>query len=289
MTRRKLVAAGFGAAVTLAPAAVFAQDAKDAAKIIQFFQPAGIIPALIVIGVALVLIRVLNSVTARLGDHFAERRMLAQQADTVLRFIIYILALILVVRFVFRLERETVLALMGTLAVAVGFALKDLAASVLAGITILFDRPFQVGDRVSFAGQYGEIKAIGLRSVRMVTLDDSLVTIPNNKFLTDIVISGNAGALDMQIVIDFYIAPNADIRKAKEIVDEAIRSSRYVYLEKPVVVLISDVMKETYLATQVRGKAYVLDVRYEKAFASDVTERVKEGFAAASIELPFRR
>jgi small-conductance mechanosensitive channel len=39
--------------------------------------------------------------------------------------------------------------------VALGFALKDLAASILAGLIIIIDRPFQVGDRVNFNGTYG--------------------------------------------------------------------------------------------------------------------------------------
>jgi small-conductance mechanosensitive channel len=178
------------------------------------------------------------------------------------------------------------LALSGTIAVSAGFALKDLAASIIAGITILFDRPFQVGDRVTFGEYYGEITSIGLRSVRMVTLDDSTVTIPNNRFLTDVVVSGNSGALDMQIVIDFFIAQDGDVKEAKRIVTEAVRTSRFVYLEKPVTVLINDLIQQSYVATRLRAKAYVLDVRYEKAFETDVTERVKQGFSRAEIPPP---
>lgn len=44
------------------------------------------------------------------------------------------------------------LAAGGSIAVAVGLSLKDLAASVVAGLILLFDRPFQVGDRVTFWG-----------------------------------------------------------------------------------------------------------------------------------------
>ena len=264
-----------------------AQDV-DPAKLIEFFRVSGIIPALVVVGAVILSIKILNAMTRRFGERFAERRLLAQQVSTVLRFSIYIFAFIVVSRLLLRLDDKSLLALTGTIAVTVGFALKDLAASVIAGFTILFDRPFQVGDRVTFAGQYGEITSIGLRSVRMVTLDDSLVTIPNNKFLTDVVVSGNAGALDMQVVMDFYIAQDADLARAKEIVYEAVRTSRFVYLEKPVVVLINDLIHETYLATRLRAKAYVLDVRYEKLFETDVTERVKAGFAVSSIASPIR-
>jgi small-conductance mechanosensitive channel len=170
--------------------------------------------------------------------------------------------------------------------VAIGFGLKDLAASVLAGFIIIVDRPFQVGDRVSFGGVYGEITAIGLRSVRLTTLDDNVVTIPNNKFLTDVVSSGNWGALEMLIQLDFFIGTDQDIVLAKRLVEESITSSRYVYNRKPWVVLVSQVAVENCFAVRLRAKAYVLDVQYEKAFETDVTTRTLESFALHGIQPP---
>lgn len=290
--RRRTSCRGLGAgaalAITLvAPRAALAQDGGgDATRIIEFLRPSGLVLALLAILVAVVAMRGINTLTARFSTRFGEHRLLAQQTNTVVRFTIYMITIVVVVSSVITLSREAVLALSGVIAVTVGFALKDLASSVLAGITILFDRPFQVGDRVTVAGHYGEIKTIGLRSVRMVTLDDSMVTIPNNRFLTEVVVSGNSGALDMQIVIDFLIAVDSDLKRAKRIVYEAVRTSRFVYLEKPVVVLVSDLVADSYLATRLRAKAYVLDVRYEKAFESDVTERVKQAFAEHGVQPP---
>src|SRR5690606_31615743 len=127
------------------------------------------------------------------------------------RFAIWLVGIAVAVAFSVNLTKEVLLAIGGTAAVTIGFALKDLTASILAGIIIIIDRPFQVGDRVSFGGVYGEIASIGLRSVRLVTLDDNVVTIPNNKFLTDIVSSGNWGALDMMIQMDFFVGVDQDI------------------------------------------------------------------------------
>ena len=174
----------------------------------------------------------------------------------------------------------------GTAAVAMGFAMKDLVASVVAGVMIMMDRPFQVGDRVSFGGEYGDITSIGLRSVRMVTLDDNVITIPNNKFLTDITSCGNYGALDMQVVIDFHIGVDQDVRRARQIIKEAAVSCRYTYLPKPVVVLVSQVIVESYIALRVRLKAYVLDTKYEKAMVNDITLRILDTFAEEGIHPP---
>ena len=277
-----------GALILLLPAVAYAQDGGGggAGGFIKFIRPGGIVAALIAIVVAVLTLRGISGLTARFTKRFTEHRLLTQQVNTIVRFIVYMITIVLVVTSVITLEKEALLALSGAIAFTVGFALKDLASSVLAGITILFDRPFQVGDRVTVAGHYGEIETIGLRSVRMVTLDDSLVTIPNNRFLTEITISGNAGALDMQIVIDFLIAVDSDVARAKQIVIEALRTSRFVYLEKPAVVLVKDIVEANYLATRLRAKAYVLDVHYEKAFETDVTERVKAAFRTAGVRPP---
>ncbi len=64
----------------------------------------------------------------------------------------------------------------------VAFAIgeKDIAASLLSGLIVMFDRSFQVGDRIKFDGIYGDVLSIGVRSTRVRTLDDSLVTVPNS-------------------------------------------------------------------------------------------------------------
>lgn len=260
---------------------------EDAGQVLKFVRVGGIATAFVILLATWLLVRLLARLSAGIGRRFQHRRLFVNQASTLLRFIIYIAAIAICIPIVFQLTDQMLLALGGTIAVTLGFALKDLAASVIAGITILVDKPFQVGDRVSFAGYYGEIAAIGLRSVRLVTLDDNLVTIPNNKFLNEIVSSGNAGELNMLVQMDFYIGVDQDFMKAKEIAKDAITSCRYAYLDKPWAVLINEVSLENYVAIRIRTKVYVMDVRYEKALESDVTERVLLGYREADIRPPF--
>ncbi len=151
---------------------------------------------------------------------------------------------------------------------------------------ILIDQPFQVGDRITFGGHYGEVKEIGLRSVRIVTLDDNLVSIPTNEFLTQAVASSNAGALDMMVVMDFHISLAADFERAMRLAREATVTSKYVFLNKPVDVLIGEVVIGEELVSRLRVKAYVVDARFESKFASDVTARVKRAFRQHEVVLP---
>jgi small-conductance mechanosensitive channel len=185
-----------------------------------------------------------------------------------------------------RLDSTTIALIGGTFAVAIGFSLRDLVSSFIAGITIMFDRPFQVGDRVDFAGQYGDILKIGLRSVRMNTLDHNIITIPNNKVLTDVTSSGNWGALEMQTPFDFYVGVDQDIELAAELIREACLTSPYVFLEQPVPVLVKQVIVQDYFAMHLKARPYVFDCKYEKPFETDVHFRVAKAFRAHGIAPP---
>lgn len=228
----------------------------------------------------------ISHLSNRLMEKVPARRFLILQISTLLSFALYIFGTMALVVGVLQPPKEFLIAAGGSIAVALGFALKDIAASLVAGVLLLFDRPFRVGDRVSFGDTYGEIVSIGLRTVRLVTLDDNLVTIPNSRFITDVVASGNAGELDMTVVTDFHIGLDADIEKARKLIEEVVVTSRFAYLKKPVSFTIEEVEVARTLGIRLRTKAYVMDVRYETAFKSDIVTRVTTLFQHHGIRRP---
>ncbi|HDY8131205.1 TPA: mechanosensitive ion channel [Vibrio vulnificus] len=277
-------------AVALISAPAFATEEIANMENIQQFASlirwSGVLFSVIIIAITWLLLKFMNSMVESIGGQFAQYRMLLQKTQSFLQFFIYLTAGLVVFMMSFRINDHILALIGGTLAVSVGFALKDLAASFIAGLTVMIDRPFQVGDRVTFEGNYGDIIAIGLRSVRMRTLTDDIITIPNNKFLNEVTVSGNYGALDMQVVIPFYVGMDEDIVLARELIQEAASSSRYIHLPKPVVVLVKQTITDNYLAIQLTCKAYVVDTAYEKLFESDITLRVMKEFKKHGIKPP---
>lgn len=237
----------------------------------------------IVLGIA---VKFVAGIGTTLHAKMPSRRLLIAQIVTVTSFAVYIFGGTYLFYGIIQPPKVLLLAVSGTLAVALGLSLKDLIASVVAGIILLFDRPFQVGDRVTFDGTYGEITSIGLRAVRLVTLDDSVVTIPNSKFITDLVSSGNYGALDMMIEINFHVDLASDILLARKLLHEAAITSRFVFLKKPVSIVLIEVNFSERPAMQIRVKCYVIDVRFEKALQSDILLRGNEALKVAGISRP---
>ena len=72
------------------------------------------------------------------------------------------------------------LASAGIVGLAVGFAAQDTLSNLFAGVFILADRPYRVGDYIRLdSGERGKVAFIGLRSTRVVTRDDIEITVPN--------------------------------------------------------------------------------------------------------------
>ena len=260
---------------------------ETALGFVQFLRLDQIPRALFAIAAAWLTVRVVTRFFDNIGERFTKRRLVLKQLAAMSRFIVFLLTVVFVASTLVSFSNEALLALGGSAALAFGFAFKDILASLIAGLILLFDRPFQVGDRIAFEGHYGEVTDIGLRSVRLTTLDDNVVSIPNNRFLTDAVASANAGKLHQMVVLHFYIGCDQDFPAAKHIVRDAAISSRYVYLDQPVEVHLREgPVPETAMlfALDVILKAYVFDGRFETAFATDVTERVKSAFKEQGIK-----
>jgi small-conductance mechanosensitive channel len=263
-----------------------AQEAPDVGRLAEFIRWGGVAASVPVIIGALFLIRIIENVGNRLATRFSNRRPLIQKIQTTASFFIYVALFAITISLSIRLDPTALAVIGGALAFAVGFALRDLVGSFIAGITIMFDRPFHVGDRVAYGGEYGDIIKIGLRSVRMSTLDHNLITIPNNKVFTDVTSSGSYGVLEMQVPMDFYVGIDQDAKVASEIIREACLTSPYVFLNEPIPVFAKQIILQDYVAIQLKARPYVFDCKYEKPFETDVHLRVLEAFRQHGIAPP---
>jgi len=244
--------------------------------------------AIFIVGILLLVF--FAKVIAKIGDKLIvkvpSKRLLILQIVTIVVFLIYIVGTIIIFYGSLKPPKELLIAMAGSAAVAIGLSLKDLVSSLISGLVLLFDQPFQVGDRVRFGDEYGEIKSIGLRSVRLVTLNDDAVTIPNSRFLTEVVASSNDGNMDMMTVNDFHLAIDANLTLAKEIINEILITSKYIYLKKPFSIIVSEVNLNGIIAINLKVKSYVLDVKYEKTFQNEIVSKVIESFNLNKIKRP---
>ncbi len=88
---------------------------------------------------------------------------------------------------VFSLHWNSLLGGFGLGGVAIAIASKDVLGNVFGSLTVLTDRPFEIGDWVITEGIEGEVESVGMRSSRIRTFYNSLVVVPNSRMTTAIV------------------------------------------------------------------------------------------------------
>lgn len=211
-------------------------------------------------------------------DNFSEKathyRLFIKRLSPISRIIIWSTAIYIIIAGVIVPPFETIITIAASVGIAVGFASQDILRNIFGGIMIILDRPFQVGDKIEVGEHYGEVLSIGLRSSRVVTPDDSVVSIPNGDLMNRAVSNSNSSALDCQVVAEIYLPASVEVAKVKEIAYKAVYSSSYTYLNKPVVVIVLNEIYNMNFVVKLRVKAYVVDIRYEFLFKSDMTEMI---------------
>lgn len=125
---------------------------------------------------------------------------------------------LLVVLSVWKLSITPILASAGIAGVAVALAAKDSLANFIGGISIFVDRPYKIGDYIVLdSGERGEVTEIGIRSTRIRTRDDILISIPNSIISNTKIVNESAPEPRYRIKIPIGVAYGSDIDLVEKI------------------------------------------------------------------------
>ena len=247
------------------------------------FSLLAILRAMLAVLIAYGLLLAIQSATKVISERVPRRfRLVIKQSVPFLKALVLVLTMIHLLQLFVNLTGSNLIALTGTIAVALGFAFKDYVSSIIAGFVTLFNGSFRMGDRIQIGDHYGEVVHYGLRELRLRTPDDNLITIPHSVTWTDPVANANSGQLEAQVVTDFYFAHDANIEFVVNLLYQAAFSSRYTQLKLPIVVIIV----EKPWATHLTLKAYPIDARDEFVYKTDLALRVKQACARHHIPYP---
>lgn len=196
-----------------------------------------------------------------------------------LRLAIGIAAFVVIVPILVEPTFRNVVAIIATVSLALAFALKDYASSLVAGLVTIVEGPYQPGDWINVGGTYGEVKLIGLRAVHIVTSDDNEVIIPHARLWSSSISNSTSGSHSVLCVADFYLHPDHDAEAARLRLVEVGEASAYL---KPAT-KISIVVREKPWGTHYKLKAYVRESREQFAFVSDLTIQGKKALRAMNL------
>ena len=198
-----------------------------------------------------------------------------------LRLCIIATAVVVITPLVITPTPENLLAVFGAAGLAIGFAFKDYVNCLLAGVVVLFERTYRVGDWVQIGDTFGEVMQIDLRTVSIRTPDDNLVLIPHATIWTAPISNATSGQHELLCVTDFYLAPNHDGALVLERLRNIALTSPLLKPDSEVVVVAA----QRPFGLHYKIKSYPRDARDQFQFITDLTVRGHDALRQLGVQL----
>jgi small conductance mechanosensitive channel len=226
---------------------------------------------------------------ARRLTNLLPRALLRFHIDTMLgdflRNVAYIAAVVLVVVATLQqlgVATAPLLAVIGTAGLAIGLALKDSLSNIAAGVMLVTLRPFREGDAVTVAGLSGTVTQVGIFQTVLEGADKEILTIPNN-----LITSGpitNLSTLPLRrIALVVGVSYGDDLARARQVALDVVRADARVQAS-PAPGAAVDTLADSSVNLAIT--CYVANADWA-ATRAELLERIKTGFDAAGISIPF--
>jgi small conductance mechanosensitive channel len=182
----------------------------------------------------------------------------------------------------FGVQTASLVAALGALTLAIGFALQGTLSNIAAGVMIMAFRPYSVGDWVEVAGVSGSVKGIDLFTTELATGDNKKIIVPNGQTWGGIITNYSANPkrrVDMVFSIDY----GDDIGKAMEVIKSTLREDARIHADP-----------EIFTAVAAHGASSIdiatrvwCDTGDYWGVHFDAMRNVKEAFDRNGISIPY--
>lgn len=178
------------------------------------------------------------------------------------------------------LQVAPLIAGMGIAGLAIGMALQGVFSNLLAGLSIIFTKPYRVGEYIDILGEQGEVAAIDLFSTVLTHPDKSRIVIPNGKIIGEIL--HNHGAT-RQLKLSVGVGYDTNLSDAFRTIHRLLEENRRV-LKDPAPLVGIAVLGDSAIVLSVQPWVAVSDV---VAAEAELYQAMVERFKAGGISIPF--
>jgi small-conductance mechanosensitive channel len=175
------------------------------------------------------------------GDGREDLAPIIQMGKTILQILTGIIGAAILLSY-FGVNVSTLTAALGIGGLAFSLAAKDTLSDAIAGLILLVDQPFRVGDRIEIqgVGTWGDVTEIGLRTTRIRTRDNRMVIVPNSIIGNNQVVNYTYPDPRYRIQTHIFVPVDGDIEEIRQLLIQAVREVEGVLADKPVDALLID-------------------------------------------------
>ena len=246
-----------------------------------------LLPSLIAALVVFAIGIYLASIVRRLVRRGLKRRTENPQPIALLSQLAYWLVVILVAAISLQMvgfNLTAFLAGLGIVGITIGFALQDVSKNFIAGLLMLIQQPFEIGEFIEVSGYAGKVMAIDLRATKIRTADGKLVLIPNGEVLIT-PITNFSQAESRRVEISTGVAYESDPENVRQTTLEAISTVPGIQSEPAPVAIFENFGSATF---DLSVYFWIDTSQTNVSAAKDAgLNAIKQAFEQAKIDMPY--
>lgn len=208
-----------------------------------------------------------------------------QFMDGLVKVCLYFL-LILMIASNFGFDATSIVALLGTAGVTIGLAVQGGLSNLVGGVLILILRPYKVGDYIkeNGGGNEGTVSEIGIFYTKLLSVDRKVIVLPNGSLSNSSLVNYTQSEL-RRVDLTIGIAYDADLKRAKEVIEQIIRDDPDVKADESVQIFVDSLGSSEVV---IGARCFCNNADYWPV-KWRLTENIKLGLDEAKIEIPFQQ
>lgn len=242
------------------------------------------IEKLLRIGIILVVGIIIITILATVINKLLPSKMTQQRQMLIKRFVRYTTIIILFLIIISELEINlgAIFGAAGVIGIVIGVASQTSIGNIVSGFFLVSEKPFEIGDLIRIGDKTGTVYSIDLLSIKIKTLDNLLLRIPNQTVISTEVINVTKFPI-RRMDIDISVAYKEDLGKVKSVLERIVKNNP-LCLDEPEPLIIFKTFGSS-------GIDILLGVWFEKAnflkVKNSIFMEIKSTFDAEGIEIPF--
>ena len=253
----------------------------DQATAWVFGAGANLFAALLILLIGLKLIKKVRGIFDRTMEKAGVETTLRKFLNA-LSYAVMLGALVFIVAEQVGISATSLVALVGSVGLALSLAMEKTLANFAGGVMVLLLKPFKAGDFITTPDGSGTVESIGLVYTTLVTADNQKISIPNSNMTTNVV-TNVTGVEKRKLVLSIGIGYNADLKKAKAVLQRLFEEHAGIINEDGIQIVV-EALGESSVNLSARGWTKTEDywnTRFE------LLEQIKLTFDEEGIEIPF--
>jgi small-conductance mechanosensitive channel len=201
-------------------------------------------------------------------------------------FLIITVSLIIILLDRFGVQISGLVATLGIGSLAIALAAQATLGDMFAGFTIMVDQPYGVGDRIELRdiNTWGDVVDIGLRTTRILTRDNRMVSVPNSIIGKGLIVNYSYPDKKYRVETHVGVAYGTDVEFARQVMIEAIRKQDWVMQDEQIEALFLNFGDS---ALEFRVRCWIENYVETRRIVDKMNTALYYALQEANISIPF--